>query len=235
MGGPLSFPSIVARTNPMRIEFLAHASFLFTDERGVKFMTDPYEAGSFSGRVGYDPIDESPDVIIITHDHLDHSHTATIPGDFEVVRKEGTPRGVPVRSVPVFHDMFGGSRFGGTIDLKVFTIDGITICHCGDIGELLDEPERRAAIGPIDVLIIPTGGYYTLGPEGAAEVTRRLKPKVVIPCHYKTDKCGFDIHPVDPFLEHFDAVRVVDSTSVHLSIDTLPEATQCLVLSMRYC
>ena len=117
----------------MRVEFLAHASFLFTDERGLKFMTDPYEAGGFSGRVGYDPIDEAPDVIIITHDHLDHSHTATIPGEFEVVRHAGTPHGVPVRSVQVFHDMFQGTRFGGVIDLKVFTIDGITICHCGDM------------------------------------------------------------------------------------------------------
>ena len=231
----MSFLLLLVRTIFMRIEFLAHASFLFTDRRGVKFMTDPYESGSFSGRVGYEPIDEAPDVIIITHDHRDHSHTETIPGDFEVVRHEGVSRGVPVRSVPVFHDMFEGTRFGGTIDLKVFTIDGITICHCGDIGELLDDPEKRAAIGAIDILIIPTGGYYTLGPEGAAEVTRRLKPKIVIPCHYKTAKCGFDIAPVDPFLTHFETVEKVGETSIEITSEALPTSTKCVVLEMRYC
>ena len=197
-------------------------------------MLDPYESGSFSGRVAYDAIDVSPDVIIITHAHLDHSHTATIPGDFQVVRHAGKPYDVPVRSVPVFHDMFEGTQFGGVIDMKIFTIDGITICHCGDIGELLDDPEKRAAVGPIAILIIPTGGYYTLGPEGAEEVTRRLNPKMVIPCHYKTPKCGFDIAPVDPFLEYFQSVVRVGDSVLDVHRDELPESLQCTVLEMLY-
>ena len=218
----------------MQIDFLAHASFLFTNEAGHRFMIDPYESGGFSGRVGYAPIDVSPDVIIITHDHLDHSHTATIPGQFEVIRYEGHTHGVPVRSVQVYHDMHQGSRFGGIIDAKIFTIDGITICHCGDIGERLDDPDKLSAFGEIDILIIPTGGYYTLGPEGAAEVTRKLNPKIVIPCHYKAAKCGFDIATVDPFLDYFDHVRRQPSSQMHISKDLLPESTECIVLEMRY-
>ena len=218
----------------MKIQFLAHASFLLTNAQGVRFMLDPYESGGFSGRVGYDPIEEAPDVIIITHDHLDHSHTETIPGDFQVVRHAGNPFGVPVRSVRVFHDMFEGTKFGGEIDMKIFTIDGITFCHCGDIGELLDDPEKRAAIGHIDVLIIPTGGYYTLGPEGAAEVTRRLNPRIVIPCHYKTPKCGFDIVTVEPFTALFEQVHYVGESSMDLTPDMLPEHTECVVLEMLY-
>ena len=127
-----------------------------------------------------------------------------------------------------------GKRFGGVIDAKIFTIDGVTICHCGDIGELLDDPEKLAAFGEIDVLIIPTGGYYTLGPDGAAEVTRKLNPKMVIPCHYKTSKCGFDIAPVDPFLTHFDRVRQVECSSMILPKEELPDALECVVLEMRY-
>ncbi len=218
----------------MQIQFLAHASFLITNDAGKRFMLDPYESGGFSGRVGYDPIQLEPDVIIITHDHLDHSHTATIPGNFEVVRHEGRPYGVPVRSVTVFHDMFGGTKFGGEIDMKIFTIDGITFCHCGDIGELLDDEAKQAAVGDIDVLIIPTGGYYTLGPEGAAEVTRRLNPKIVIPCHYKTRKCGFDIVTVDPFTALFERVTHVGDSCFELSTDTLPTQTECVVLDMLY-
>ena len=103
---------------PVNIEFLAHASFLITNENGHRFMLDPYQSGGFSGRVGYAPIDVEPDVIIITHDHLDHSHTETIPGQFDVIRYEGQTLGVPVRSVQVFHDMEQGQRFGGVIDMK---------------------------------------------------------------------------------------------------------------------
>ena len=218
----------------MKIDFLAHAAFLFTDKSGHRFMIDPYESGGFSGRVGYSPIDIAPDAIIITHDHLDHSHTETIPGHFEIIRHEGEVFGVPVRSVQVYHDMQQGTRFGGIIDAKIFTIDGITICHCGDIGELLDDPEKCAAFGDIDVLIVPTGGYYTLGPEGAAEVTRKLNPKVVIPCHYKTSKCGFDIAPVEPFLNYFEEVHQVSDSYIDLFKDMLPKTTKCIVLKMRY-
>ena len=72
--------------------------------------------------------------------------------------------------------------------MKIFSVDGITICHCGDIGELLDEPGKLDEIGQVDVLIIPTGGYYTLGPDGAATVVKKINPRLVIPCHYKTAK-----------------------------------------------
>ena len=163
----------VAISGDMRIQFLAHAAFLVTADSGTKFMLDPYESGGFSGRVGYDPITVEPDCIIITHDHLDHSHTETIPGEFEVIRHQGVYNGVRVRSVQVYHDMQQGKRFGGSIDMKIFSVDGITICHCGDIGELLDEPGKLDEIGQVDVLIIPTGGYYTLGPDGAATVVKR--------------------------------------------------------------
>ena len=197
-------------------------------------MLDPYQSGGFSGRVGYAPIDVEPDVIIITHDHLDHSHTETIPGQFDVIRYEGQTLGVPVRSVQVFHDMERGQRFGGVIDMKIFVVDGVTFCHCGDIGELLDDDEKVSAIGAIDVLIIPTGGYYTLGPEGAAHVTRRLNPKIVIPCHYKTEFCGFDIAPVEPFVDLFQRVRRVGSSRVALDKNAIPEDLECWVLDMTY-
>ena len=74
----------------MKIDFLAHASFLFINEEGHRFMIDPYELGGFSRRVDYSPVDVSPDVIMITHDHLDHNHTETIPENFEIIRHEGT-------------------------------------------------------------------------------------------------------------------------------------------------
>lgn len=73
----------------MRIDFLGHAAFLFTDSRGVRVLTDPYNSGGFSGRVGYSPIEDEVDVVVITHDHLDHCHTEGLRGSFEVIRHAG--------------------------------------------------------------------------------------------------------------------------------------------------
>jgi len=216
----------------MIVDFLGHAAFLITDRRGTKVMIDPYESGGFSGRVGYAPIGDAPDVVLITHDHLDHCHTASLPGTFDVIRHEGTSHGIPVRSVEAFHDEFEGTKFGGTVDMKIFEVDGLTVCHAGDLGEQLNDA-KRAAIGPIDVLIIAVGGFYTLGAEGAAAVTRALAPKVVIPCHFKTSRCGFDIAPVDPFVALFDRVETPGGSVVQLSSEGLPRETTCVVLEPR--
>lgn len=216
----------------MRIDFLGHACFLLTDARGVRVLLDPYESGGFSGRVGYAPVEEGSDVVVLTHDHPDHSHTATLPGEFEVLRHAGEARGIRVREVPVAHDMFGGRRFGGMVDMKIIEIDGLTVAHCGDIGELLDD-ERVARIGPLDVLIVPTGGFYTLGPDGAAALTRRLAPRLVLPCHYKTDRCGFDIAPVDPFLSHFHEIVRPGGSTWSIDPADLPDPTTCVVLEPR--
>ena len=216
----------------MRIDFLGHAAFLFTDARGVRVIVDPYESGGFSGRIGYAPIVEPCDVVIITHDHFDHCHTASLPPGFEVVRHAGAPRGVPVRSVQAFHDEIGGRKFGGVIDMKVFELDGVTVCHCGDLGQIL-QPDQRELLGSIDVLIIPVGGLYTLGPYGAAAVTRALAPRYVVPCHYKTDRCGFDIAPPDLFTAQWPCLERPGGSVYDITRDTLPEQTTCLWLDSR--
>lgn len=216
----------------MQIDFLAHACFLLTDDRGVRVMLDPYESGGFSGRVGYAPITDAPDVVVITHDHLDHSHTATLPGAFDVLRMDGEARGITARSVQAFHDEQYGERFGGVIDMKVVGIDGLSVCHCGDLGEQL-RPHQLEALGAVDVLIVPTGGYYTLGPDGAAAVARAVAPRWIVPCHYKTDRCGFDIAPVDPFLAHFDRVIRAESSTWRIERSTLPDEPTVLLLDMR--
>lgn len=217
----------------MQLDFLGHAAFLLTTARGTRVLFDPYESGGFSGRVGYGPITVAPDLVVITHDHLDHSHTATLPGEFEVIRHQGRFRDVAVRSVTAFHDRFQGTRFGGTVDMKVVTLDeGLTVCHAGDLGEDLSAAHLEA-LGPIDVWLPPVGGFYTLDAEGAANATYAVRPRVVVPCHYKTDCCGFDIAPVDPFLAHFERVVRTGTSLLELSAETLPPELTCVVLEPR--
>ena len=218
----------------MKIEFLAHASFMFTRPNGTKIMLDPYEANSFSGRVGYAPIEDEPDIIVITHDHLDHSHTETIGGDFEVIRHAAEVDGLNVFSVQAFHDQEQGTRFGGVIDMKVLEFDGWRICHCGDIGETLEDPEKVASLQDLDILIIPVGGYYTVDADLAEVVTRKLAPKYVIPCHYKTLSCGFDIAYREPFVERFEKQIIHDDWHIELESRPRDGETICLAMNMKY-
>ena len=218
----------------MKIEFLAHASFMLTRTNGTKILLDPYESNSFSGRVGYAAIEEEPDIVVITHDHKDHSHTETLRGNFDVVRHSADIDGLKVWSVPVFHDQEQGTRFGGVIDMKILEFDGWRICHCGDIGETLDDPSKVSALQGLDILIIPVGGYYTVDAELAEIVTRKLSPTYVIPCHYKTLSCGFDIAPREPFVERFHRQLIHDSWHIDLKPPTSSEETTCLAMDMKY-
>jgi len=216
----------------IRVDFLGHAAFSITRSDGLVILIDPYESGGFSGRVGYAPIDVVPDIVLITHDHLDHNHTAGLPGEFDVIRHDGESNGVRVRSVRAFHDEFEGTRFGGTVDMKVFEIDGVTFCHAGDLGERLS-PAHLEALGPIDVWIPPVGGFYTLDGDKAAETTLALGPRVAIPCHFKTNRCGFDIAPPDAFVAHFDHVQRPGGSVFEVSRETLPDPVTCVVLEPR--
>ncbi|OIP40302.1 MAG: hypothetical protein AUK47_08665 [Deltaproteobacteria bacterium CG2_30_63_29] len=213
----------------MIIEFLAHAAFRLVSSAGTRLVLDPYESGGFSGRVGFRPIEGPCDGVVITHDHLDHCFTGSLTPPFEVVRTAGRVVEVEIRSVSAFHDQEQGRRFGGSIDMKVLTLDGMTLCHAGDLGQRLT-PSQLEALGPIDVLLLPVGGFYTLDAEDAHFVAQQLEPRVVIPCHYKSRSCGFDIAPREPFVERFERVLAVPAGAYDLALGTLPEALTCVTL-----
>ena len=82
-------------------------------------------------------------------------------------------------------------------------MDGVNVCHLGDIGHG-PSPMMIEAIGPVDILLIPVGGTYTIDAEVAKEYVDRLMPSVVIPMHFKTDDVNIDIEGVDTFLDYFD-------------------------------
>ena len=199
----------------MKITFLGHAAFSLETRSGSRILIDPYESGGFSGRVGYAPITGHHDLVVITHDHLDHNHTDSLVKPFEIIRHRGSFADVEVDSVSAFHDEFKGQRFGGTIDMKVIEFDGLRLCHAGDLGQILEQ-RHIEALGSLDLLILPVGGFYTLDGAKAARVCRQLKPQIVIPCHYKTPQCGFEISGRAPFVSHFEWVVEPQASSVEL-------------------
>jgi len=213
----------------MKLKWLGHASFLVTSDTGLRIITDPYSTGSGTG-INYAPVSEPADIVVVSHDHFDHNAVASVPGKPEVVTGSGTKslRGVQFKGIATYHDESQG-RDRGSNTVFCFTIDGIKLCHLGDLGHKLT-PQQIADIGEVDVLLVPVGGFFTIDAKVATQVCDDLKPRVIIPMHYKTPKCDFPIAGVDEFLSGKKDIKKLDSSEVEFKTGELPAATQIIVL-----
>jgi len=110
-----------------------------------------------------------------------------------------------------------------------FEVDGIRLCHLGDLGHQLSD-KQIAELGKVDILLIPVGGFYTIDAKAASQVCNRLTARVIIPMHYKTDKCGLPIAGVDEFVRGKEGVKRLDASQVEFKQGELPATTQIEVL-----
>lgn len=212
----------------MKIKWNGHSSFTITSSDGKKILTDPYEPGGYDGAIGYSAIEDEPDIVTTTHDHGDHAYTKDLKGDFEIVTGTATVKGVDFKGISTHHDTSDGSERGQNTVI-VMEVDGIRIAHLGDIGHELTEGQVKE-IGEVDILLLPVGGMFTIGPKEATSIIDALKPCIAIPMHFKTDKCGFPIAKVDDFLEGKDSVVKLSSTETEIIKNELPPPTQIRVL-----
>jgi L-ascorbate metabolism protein UlaG (beta-lactamase superfamily) len=234
---PTSVPTTVPTSVPAAapgatVTWFGQSMFTLKVANGPLVMIDP--AGATAGyKVA--PI-TGVDVVAITHEHADHNNLALAPGAALVLRGlagadwakiDETIKGVHIRTVNVYHDNTQGAARGKN---AVFVIEanGLKIVHLGDLGHLLS-PEQVAAIGPVDVLMIPVGGNYTIDPATATQVANSLKPSVVIPMHYKTPLATSALGPVDAFLTD-KTVQKVPGNQITLTAGTLPKTLTVFVL-----
>jgi len=211
----------------MKVKWLGHACFLITSEDGTKLIIDPYAVG---GGINYSPIEESADVVLISHDHADHSNISAVRGKPEVVKDSGikTAKGIQFTGVATYHDTSLGKQ-RGTNTVFCFNLDDIRLCYLGDLGHVLSQ-EQVSEIGSVDILFVPVGGFFTIDAGEANRVCEQLAPKVVIPMHFKTPKCSYPIASVDAFLEDKKSVKNVDSSEIEFKAGELPATVEIVVL-----
>lgn len=211
----------------MKVKWLGHASFLITAENGTRIITDPYVAGS---GLKYGEIKEPAEIVTVSHDHFDHNNVASVGGNPQVVKDPAPTEigGIKFRGVPTYHDDSQGKERGNNV---IFTmeIDGLRVCHVGDLGHPLSN-QQVADIGKVDVLLIPVGGFFTIDAKVASDVCGKLSPKVVIPMHFKNDRCDFPIAGVDDFLQGKGAVLRAEATEAEFKVGELPDNTEIVVL-----
>lgn len=205
----------------MRIDWLGHACFLITSSSGLRIITDPYEPN-----IGYAPINESADIVTVSHDHFDHNAIKEVKGNPEVVRKSATVKGIEFKGIELFHDDARGSKRGRNTAF-LFTIDGINICHMGDLGHI-PSPEQLKEFGEVNILLIPVGGFYTIDAREATQIVNSLKPNIVIPMHFKTERIDFPISGVDEFLNGKENVERLPY--LEITRETLPAPVKVVVL-----
>jgi len=214
----------------VKIQYMAHASFLLTDEKGTKILMDPYEPGSYDGAIGYKGIDEVVGAITISHQHADHNYIAPAHKHLPVFNQPGKYefKGIKIEGIKTFHDTSKGSERGENV-VFILTIDEVRICHLGDLGHLLDR-ETLAALKQIHVLLIPVGGVFTIDSNQATQLTHDIHPNICIPMHYKTEKLHFDVATVDSFIAGKKNVKQVEQSEIILNADQLPQETEVWVL-----
>ena len=193
----------------MKIIWNGHSCFTLQSAQGT-VVIDPF-ADNYVPGCGV--IRPEADGVYCSHGHNDHGCT-------EVVRLSGKSHCVAVETVPSFHDEAQGAKRGSNL-IHIFTAEGMRCVHLGDLGCELNE-EQVAAIGTPDILFVPVGGFYTIDAKQAAGIVAQLRPRIVVPMHYKGEGFGYDVlASVDDFLSLCSGtVRVLSNSSFEVTPDT---------------
>ena len=208
----------------MRIRWFGQSTFLISGERLV--FIDPFgdmdvlaERGL---RFDYPPVEGvEADLLLVTHEHVDHNAVEVIGGSPVILRSTAGTFESPVGEVIAVaseHDEVAGTERGPNTIFR-FTLDGLRLSHFGDFGQAELRPEQRKAIGDLDVLLLPVGAGPTVGGESAAAIVRALRPRLLIPMHYRTEAVNF-LDPPDEFLAALSA-RVERLNESELEVEQL--------------
>ena len=192
----------------MKLIWNGHSCFTVQAREGT-LVLDPYADGFVPG---LPPLRLEADRVLCSHGHGDHNAAG-------VVSLTGRPCAIGVETVDTFHDEVRGAKRGSNI-IHILSAEGLRVVHCGDLGCAL-EPEQLARLAGADALLVPVGGYYTIDARQAQALVEAVRPRVVVPMHYRGDGFGLEVlSPVDEFLSlRSNVVRYPDSV-LELTADT---------------
>ena len=214
----------------MKLRYLGHSAFELELADGRRIVFDPYESGSYDGALGYGPIAGPHDIAVVSHDHPDHRFEGITSQAAAVVDGAGETdiEGVRITTIPTFHDESEGSERGANL-ISIIEAEGLRIAHLGDLGHAITKADAPALEG-VDVMIVPVGGYFTIDAATAKAIADEFSPKIVVPMHYKTGKCGFPIAPVDDFTMLMGEFEDSMGSELELTAGSLPAGQKVIVL-----
>lgn len=192
----------------MEIQWLGHACFAVESE-GWRIVLDPYEVE------GYPALHTEGDEVLCSHGHHDHNHVAAV-----TLRGSGRQSPFTVERVATFHDEVQGAKRGANT-IHILSAEGLRVTHFGDLGHWPTE-EQFARLRGCDAVLIPVGGFYTIDAAMAKRICDELKPRVIVPMHYRDGERGLRVvAPVEEFLSLCEpaAVTRLDTDRFTLTAD----------------
>lgn len=187
----------------MIVTCLGHAKFLLELDNGLRIVTDPYDDQS-----GYPVTPVNADVVLVSHGHHDYNAVETIGGNPRILREAGVTTLAPdvrVTALSAYHDNVHGAKRGSTL-LFLLEAEGLRVAHLGDLGHTLTDAQRRT-LTPVDLLMIPVGGFYTIDAPTARQVAEDLQARVILPMHYRNQwTSDWPIAPLEDFTRLYQDV-----------------------------
>jgi len=212
----------------MVIDWLGHSCFKVTLKNGTRILLDPYD-----DHIGYTPQEVEADIVTVSHAHHDHSDLSHVTGNYTVVKEPGvhTFGDLTIEGIQTWHDKEQGAKRGENI-CYILSVNGMRLCHMGDIGSIPDDDLIQKIKGS-EILLVPVGGNFTIDACEALKICEMVAPNVIIPMHFKTPASTLDIAPLSDFLEA--AGREYDVSHLgkcYLKIDkaTLKKRTRIIVM-----
>lgn len=208
----------------MKLTWIGHSCFK-VEKDGYRIVIDPYQDDSVPGLA---PVREEAELVLCTHEHGDHN------GRECVTVSESAESPFRITELETFHDDAKGQLRGVT---RMYILDDgeQKIAHLGDIGCPLTEEQIRALSG-LDVLLLPVGGYYTIDAKEAAGVAELLKPRLVVPMHFRDDQVGFGYDVIGTVREFTDLREGSVSVRQECTLDTArDDLEETVVLKPQNC
>lgn len=226
-GSGAALPAAAAEKGTVTITYAGHSTYLIETPAGVRIATD------FSGVYGASP---TPDVVTMNHAHRTHYTDHPDPAIKHVLRgwnPDGngpahhalTVEDVTIRNVPTDIRTFGGGMEKDGNSIFLFEVAGLCIGHLGHLHTGLTDAQY-AAIGRLDVLMVPVDGGYTSSLSNMSEIAERLYSSLILPMHRNAT-------PMAEFLALMGkdyAVEYRHGRSLTVSLGTLPQQPTIVIL-----
>jgi L-ascorbate metabolism protein UlaG (beta-lactamase superfamily) len=228
---PVALREAAAKTDEVAITYAGHSTYYIDTPGGVRIATD-FSGAYRTGRL--------PDVVTMNRAHSTHYTLFPDPRIPTVLHgwgEDGQPAKIAQRIGDVYirnvttdiRRYFGEDSSGEMIkdgnSIFIFEVAGLCIGHLGHLHHKLDE-SHFAAIGRLDIVMVPIDGTYTLSLDGISDITRRLRASVVLPMHrFMT--------PLDEFMRRIGQQFAIDmrtERTLNISRETLPGTPTVIIL-----
>ncbi len=214
----------------MRITWYGHSCFSVKNDN-VSVVMDPHDGKT----MGLKKPEVSADIVLMSHDHYDHNASDVISGKHEDCKfRNGdfVSHNIRFKGLPTYHDEVKGAKRGKNT-MYLFSLDGVSVCHCGDLG-CMPSDDVMSAVKNADILMVPVGGFYTMGLDETVKFVSKVNPSIVIPMHYHADGLTIDeISGIEPFLSRIGGRKIVKvGKSTEITKDKIPQNGECWVFDL---